>query len=71
MSIWCQEKSRKVRHENDTGGLDGYVAGHRGTAFEDVRKWNDELRNDFKLLREVGHEHPDMARIEAMLEAGK
>jgi hypothetical protein len=38
------------------------------TAFEDGRKWNDELRNDFKALREVGHDHPDMAKIEAMLE---
>jgi tetratricopeptide (TPR) repeat protein len=38
-----------------------------GTAFEDGRKWNDEVRNDFKLLREAGQDHPDMKKIEAML----
>ncbi|MDQ0290520.1 TIR domain-containing protein [Oligosphaera ethanolica] len=38
-----------------------------GTAFEDGRTWNDELRNDFKLLREAGQDHPDMKRIEALL----
>ena len=42
-----------------------------GSAFEDGRKWNDELRSDFKLLREAGRDHPDMKRIEALLEAGK
>ena len=41
-----------------------------GTAFEDGRKWNDELRNDFKLLRAAGHDHPDMKKIEAMLGEG-
>jgi len=41
------------------------------TAFEDGRQWNDELRNDFKLLREAGHDHSDMKKIEAMLEAGE
>jgi tetratricopeptide (TPR) repeat protein len=46
-------------------------AKYLGTAFEDGRKWNDELRNDFKLLREVGRDHPDMKKIEALLEAGK
>lgn len=39
---------------------------HLGTAFEDGRMWNGELRNDFKLLREAGQDHPDMKKIEAM-----
>jgi hypothetical protein len=38
--------------------------------FKDERKWNDELRNDFKLLREVGHDHPDMQKIEGLLGEG-
>ncbi len=42
----------------------------KGTSFPDGRKWNDELRSDFKLLREVGHDHPDMQKIEAMLGEG-
>ena len=40
------------------------------TAFEDGRKWNDELRNDFKALRAAGRDHPDMKKIEALLETG-
>ncbi|MFA7173514.1 MAG: hypothetical protein WC340_08885 [Kiritimatiellia bacterium] len=39
------------------------------TAFEDGRKWNDELRNDFKALREAGRDHPEMKKIEALLNA--
>ncbi len=42
-------------------------AKYLGTAFEDGRKWNDEPRNDFKLLRAVGRDHPDMEKIEAMM----
>jgi hypothetical protein len=38
-----------------------------GTAFDDGRKWDDELRNDFKTLREAGRDHPDMKKIEALL----
>ncbi len=45
-------------------------AKYLGTAFEDGRKWNDELRSDFKLLREVGHDHPDMQKIEGLLGEG-
>jgi len=41
-----------------------------GTAFEDDRKWNDEVRNDFKLLREAGRDRPDMKKIEELLETG-
>ncbi|MDQ0290552.1 nSTAND1 domain-containing NTPase [Oligosphaera ethanolica] len=37
------------------------------TSFLDGRKWNDEARSDFKLLREAGQDHPDMKRIEALL----
>jgi tetratricopeptide (TPR) repeat protein len=43
-------------------------AKHLGTALDDGRKWNDELRNDINLLREAGHDHPDMKKIEALLE---
>ena len=39
-----------------------------GTVFEDGRAWNDELRNDFKLLCEAGQDHPDMKKIEALLD---
>jgi len=42
-------------------------AKHLGTAFEDGRTWNDELRNDFNLLRSAGYDHPDMAKIEDLL----
>ena len=45
-------------------------AKYLGTAFEDGRKWNDELRNDFKTLREAGRDHPDIKKIEALLDAG-
>lgn len=45
-------------------------AKYLGTAFKDGRKWNDELSNDFKALREVGRDHPDMKKIEALLEKG-
>jgi hypothetical protein len=44
---------------------------HASQAFEDGRKWNDELRNNFKAMREAGHDHPDMKKIEALLEEGK
>ncbi|MDQ0290519.1 TIR domain-containing protein [Oligosphaera ethanolica] len=37
------------------------------TSFLDGREWNDEARSDFMLLRDAGHDHPDMKRIEAML----
>jgi WD40 repeat protein len=46
-------------------------AKYLGTAFEDGRKWNDELRDDFKRLRAAGHDHPDMKNIEALLGAGE
>ena len=39
-----------------------------GQDFEDGRKWNDELRGDFKILREAGQDQPDMKKIEALLE---
>jgi tetratricopeptide (TPR) repeat protein len=39
-----------------------------GNAFDDGRKWNDELRNDFKALRAAGRDHPDVKMIEALLE---
>ncbi len=42
-----------------------------GTPFGDDRTWNDDLRNDFNLLREAGHDHPDMKKIEALPEEGK
>lgn len=44
------------------------MAGNRGIVFEVGRAWNDELRNDFKRLREAGHGHPDMKKIVALLE---
>lgn len=40
-------------------------------ALEDGRTWNDELRNDFRLLHEAGHDHPDMKKIEALLDANE
>ena len=38
-----------------------------GQAFRDGRQWNDKLRHDFKLFRESGITHPDLAKIEALL----
>ncbi len=40
---------------------------YSGTVFEDGRHWNSEVRNDFRLLREAGFDHPDFKKIEAML----
>ena len=37
-----------------------------GTLFEDGRKWNEELRNDFNLLSNKGLHHPDMDQIESI-----
>jgi 3',5'-cyclic-AMP phosphodiesterase len=39
-----------------------------GKGFCRWRKWNDQVLNDFKLLREQGRTHPDMEKIEALLE---
>lgn len=53
-----------------TGSFDQAKAIHEkysGTVFEDSRQWNDEARNDFKLLREAGFDHPDLKKIEVML----
>jgi tetratricopeptide (TPR) repeat protein len=41
---------------------------YSGLDFEDGRKWNDELRSDFKTLRAAGQDHPEMKKIEAMLD---
>jgi hypothetical protein len=38
-----------------------------GKAFADGRRWNDELRGDFKSLRAAGHDHPDLKKIERLL----
>ena len=40
-----------------------------GQAFADGRKWNDELRNDVAALRAAGRDHPDLKKVEAMLES--
>jgi len=40
-----------------------------GQAFADGRKWNDELRNDIAALRAAGRDHPDLKKVEAMLES--
>ena len=41
---------------------------HKGKTFTDGRKWSEVVLNDFKLLREQGHTHPDMKKIEALLQ---
>ncbi|MCX7047544.1 MAG: tetratricopeptide repeat protein, partial [Candidatus Sumerlaeota bacterium] len=41
---------------------------YRGQAFEDGRKWNEEIRNDIKALRAAGHDHPDMKKIETLMQ---
>ena len=41
---------------------------YKGQSFENGRKWNDEVVNDFKTLRQAGHDHPDMKKIEAQLQ---
>jgi ankyrin repeat protein len=44
---------------------------YANTTFVDGRKWNDEVRKDFRFLREAGHDHPDMKKIEALLGTGE
>ncbi len=39
-----------------------------GQRLEDGRSWDNEMLNDFKLLRDAGQDHPGMKKIEAMLE---
>ena len=39
---------------------------YAGSTFEDGRKWNDEVRSDFQLLRKAGRDHPDMKKIEML-----
>lgn len=40
---------------------------YAGTSFDDDRKWNDEVRNDFKLLRKAGIVNLYMDKIELLL----
>ena len=40
---------------------------HRGQELAHGRKWDDGFLNDFTALREAGHAHPDMRKIEALL----
>jgi tetratricopeptide (TPR) repeat protein len=41
---------------------------YAGSTLEDGRKWNDEVRSDFQLLRKAGRDHPDMKKIEVLLQ---
>lgn len=40
---------------------------YQGKTFSDGRRWNDEIGNDFKLLRQLGHSHGDMQKVEKIL----